>query len=42
MIQFKPTEHLTGITIQGDFNDFYELADNIYRITSPEKDHTDR
>ena len=38
MLQTKPTEHLTGITIQGDYNDFYELVDSIYRITGIEDD----
>lgn len=29
MISAKPTEHLTGITIQGDFYDFCETVDSI-------------
>ncbi len=41
MIQMKPTEHLTGITIQGDFNDFYDLVDSIYRMTGLEEDYTE-
>lgn len=27
MITTKPTKNLTGINIQGDFNDFYELVE---------------
>lgn len=38
MLQVKPTEHLTGITIQGDYKDFYELVDSIYRITGLDDD----
>lgn len=32
ILQTKPTEHLMGITIQGDYNDFSELVDSIYSI----------
>lgn len=38
MLRMKPTEHLAGITIQGDYNDFYELVDSIYRITGLDDD----
>lgn len=41
MLQTKPTEHLTGITIQGDHSDFYELVDSIYRMTGFDDDQTD-
>lgn len=34
MITATPTENLTGITIEGEHQDFYELVDSIYRITS--------
>ena len=34
MLQIKPTEHFTGLTIQGDYNDFSELMDSINRITT--------
>lgn len=34
MIIATPTENLTGITIEGEHQDFYELVDSIYRITS--------
>ena len=27
MIQTKPTEKLTGVTIQGDYDDFYQLTE---------------
>lgn len=40
MLQTKPTEHLTGVTIQGDFNDFYDLVESIYRMTGLEDDPT--
>ena len=36
MIIATPTENLAGITIEGEFQDFYELVDSIYRITSNE------
>lgn len=41
MLQTKPTEHLMGITIQGDYNDFSELVDSIYSITRLEEDSKD-
>lgn len=41
MISIKPTENLTGITICGDYADFNELVDSIYRITATEYDPTD-
>lgn len=37
MIKAKPTKNLTGINIQGDFNDFYELVESIYNITRSEE-----
>ncbi len=40
MIIIKPTENLTGITIQGDYNDFYELVESIYRLTAADEDTT--
>ena len=33
MISIKMTENLTGVTIRGDFDDFYELVDAFYEIT---------
>ncbi len=41
MLLTKPTEHLMGITIQGDYNDFSELVDSIYSITGLEEDPAD-
>lgn len=41
MLQIEPTQHFTGITIQGDFNDFYELVEGIYRMVGREEDDTD-
>ena len=41
MLRIKPTEHLAGVTIQGDYNDFYELVHSIYRITGHDEDKTD-
>lgn len=38
MLKTKPTKNLTGINIQGDFNDFYELVESIYNITRSEED----
>ena len=38
MLKIKPTDHLTGVTIQGDFDDLYELVESIYRITGPDDD----
>lgn len=38
MIKTKPTKNLTGINIQGDFNDFEELVQSIYNITRSEED----
>ena len=40
VLQTKPTEHLAGITIQGDYKDFYELVESIYRITGLDDDQT--
>ena len=33
MITARPTEHLTGIIIEGEYEDFDELVDGIYRMT---------
>ena len=41
MITAKPTEHLTGITLEGEFEDFYEIVESIYRITGLEEDYND-
>jgi len=41
MITGKPTEHLTGVTLEGEFEDFYELVDSIYRMTRLEEDYDD-
>lgn len=38
MLKTKPTKHLTGVTIQGDFKDFYDLVDSIYSITRLEEE----
>lgn len=38
MISIKPTENLMGVTVQGDFYDFYELVDAIHRMFGPEED----
>ena len=29
MISAKPTEKLTGITLEGDYDDFHEIVDSI-------------
>ena len=41
MIKTKPTEHLTGITISGDFADFDGLVDSIYNMTGIDDDPDD-
>lgn len=41
MLQMKPTEHLLGIIVQGDYNDFSELVESIYRITGLEESYND-
>ena len=41
MISAKPTEHLTGITLEGEFQDFYEIVESIYRMTGLEEDYDD-
>ena len=41
MLQTKPTEQLTGITIKGDYKDFYELVESIHRITGLNDDQTE-
>ncbi|MGI6767140.1 MAG: DUF6904 family protein [Lentihominibacter sp.] len=41
MITIKPTKNLTGVTIAGDYNDFYELVDSIYRMTGIDEDYSD-
>ena len=41
MISAKPTENLTGITVEGSFDDFYEITDSIYRMTGFEEDYDD-
>lgn len=41
MITAKPTENLTGITIEGEYDDFYELVDAIHRMTGWEESYSD-
>ena len=41
MIFSKPTENLTGITLEGDLNDFYEIVEAIYRMTGIEESYKD-
>lgn len=38
MLKTKSTEHLMGITIQGDYQDFSDLVESIYNITGLEDD----
>ena len=42
MISAKPTENLTGIMLEGEYEDFYEMVESIYRITGLEEDYDDR
>ncbi|MGI6333735.1 MAG: DUF6904 family protein [Saccharofermentanales bacterium] len=41
MIFIKPTKNLIGITIQGDFYDFYEVVDSIHRIVTKNDERKD-
>ena len=41
MISAKPTEHLTGVIIEGEYEDFYEMVESIYRMTGLEEDYND-
>ena len=41
MITARPTEHLTGIIIEGEYEDFDELVDGIYRMTGLVEDYGD-
>ena len=42
MITAKPTEHLAGITLEGEYSDFYEIVESIYRMTGLEENYDDR
>ena len=42
MISAKPTEHLTGVILEGEYEDLYEMVESIYRITGLEEDYNDR
>lgn len=33
MISAKPSEKLTGITLEGDYDDFYEIVDSIHGMS---------
>ena len=39
MITAKATEHLTGILLEGEYQDFYEMVESIYRMTGLDDDH---
>lgn len=41
MISAKPTEKLTGITLEGDYDDFHEIVDSIHRMSGLEEDVCD-
>ena len=41
MISAKPTEHLTGVILEGEYEDFYEMVHSIYRMTGLEEDYDD-
>ncbi len=41
MVSAKPTENLAGITLEGDYDDFCEIMESIYRMTGPEEDYSD-
>ena len=41
MITATPTEHLNGIMLEGEYDDFSELVDCIYRMTGLKDDYND-
>lgn len=41
MISAKATEHLTGIVLEGEYDDFYEIVESIYRMTGLEESYSD-
>lgn len=41
MISAKPTENLTGVLLEGEYEDFYEMMESIYRMTGLEEDYND-
>lgn len=41
MISAKATENLTGITLEGDYDDLHEIVESIYRMTGLEEDYDD-
>lgn len=41
MIAAKATENLTGITLEGDYDDLHEIVKSIYRMTGLEEDYED-
>lgn len=41
MITAKPTENLAGVTIEGTFDDLYEITESIYRITGLDDNYDD-
>lgn len=41
MISAKATENLTGITLEGDYDDLHEIVKSIYRMTGLEEDYED-
>lgn len=42
MITAKPTKHLAGVEIEGEFLDLYELVESIHRIVGDTEDYDDR
>ncbi len=42
MISAKPTKHLTGVIIEGEYEDFDEMVKSIHRMTGLEEDYNDR
>ena len=41
MLRIIPTEHFTSVTIRGDFQDFDELIDSIYRLAEIDEEAED-
>lgn len=41
MITSKPTKHLTGITLEGEYSDFYEMTECIHQMTGLDDSYDD-
>ena len=41
MLDIKPTEHLTGVTISGDYETLYQIVEAMHNMTEMEEDYSD-